>query len=166
MGDDSGQVLALDTEGRELWRGATTIVDYIRGLDDARVGGQAARRMANHNGLVKLFDETGHALWEYDLGSDLRRLRAYDLDGDGSGEILIGGDGSRLVLLEAATGVERFAKGVGQTIVEIREAELNGDPVRGSSWSAGAMAACGPSPPRAPSSRHPPLRPGDRDRGD
>jgi hypothetical protein len=128
LGDASGHVIALDTQGQELWRGDTTITDYIRGLDDARVDGVVHAAVANHNGLVKLFDETGAELWEYDLGSDLRRLRAYDLDGDGNSELLIGGDGSRLVLLDAATGDERFAKGLGQTIVEIREAELNGDP--------------------------------------
>lgn len=128
LGDASGAVVALDADGQEVWRGSTTIVDYIRGLDDARVDGRPHAAVANHNGLVKLFDEDGNELWEYDLGSDLRRMRAYDLDGDGNGEILIGGDGSRLVLLEAATGAERFAKGLGQTIVEIREAELNGDP--------------------------------------
>ncbi len=128
VGDDSGQVVALDTSGQEVWRGETAIVDYIRGLDDARIDGDPYAAVANHNGLVKLFDEQGNALWEYDLGSDLRRLRAYDLDGDGNSEILIGGDGSRLVALSAVTGEELFAKGLGQTIVEIREAELNGDP--------------------------------------
>jgi hypothetical protein len=78
--------------------------------------------------MVVVFDEQGQALWDYQLSGTLRRLRAYDLDGDGNGEILVGGDGSRLALLEAATGEERFNRGLGQAIIEIREAELDGEP--------------------------------------
>ncbi len=128
LGDARGAVVALDSSGRELWRGATTITDYVRGLDDARIGGVPHAAAANHNGLVKLFDERGNGLWEYQLNGILRRLRAYDLEGDGNSEILIGGDSGRLVLLEAATGAERFNRGLGQTIVEIREVELDGEP--------------------------------------
>jgi outer membrane protein assembly factor BamB len=117
LGDAQGAVVALDTNGDELWRGATTITDYVRGLDEVRVGGAAHAAVAN-----------GRVLWEYQLEGALRRLRAYDLDGDGDGEIIVGGDGSRLVLLEAATGEERFNRELGQAIIEIREAELDGEP--------------------------------------
>ncbi|MCC6190148.1 MAG: PQQ-binding-like beta-propeller repeat protein [Anaerolineales bacterium] len=128
LGDGQGQVVALDARGQGLWRGATTITDYIRGLDDVRVKGVIHAAVANHNGMVVVFDERGRALWEYTLDGTLRRLRAYDLDSDGNGEILVGGDGSRLVLLEADTGAERFNRGLGQAITEIREAELDGEP--------------------------------------
>jgi outer membrane protein assembly factor BamB len=128
LGDARGAVVALDGRGQEVWRGSTTITDYIRGLDDVRVGGTVHAAVANHNGLVVVFDEQGQALWDYQLSGTLRRLRAYDLDSDGNGEILVGGDGSRLVLLEAATGAERFSRGLGQAITEIREAELDGEP--------------------------------------
>jgi outer membrane protein assembly factor BamB len=128
LGDARGQIVALDARGQELWRGATTITDYIRGLDDVRIGGGVHAAVANHNGMVVVFDERGRALWEYTLSGTLRRLRAYDLDSDGNGEVLVGGDGSRLALLEAATGAERFNRGLGQAITEIREAELDGEP--------------------------------------
>jgi outer membrane protein assembly factor BamB len=128
LGDEAGQVVALDARGQALWRGATTITDYVRGLDDVRIAGVVHAAAANHNGLVVVFDEQGQALWDYQLSGTLRRLRAYDLDGDGNGEILVGGDGSRLALLEAATGDERFNRGLGQAIIEIREAELDGEP--------------------------------------
>ena len=58
----------------------------------------------------------------------LRRLRAYDLNGDGNGEILLGGDDGRLIMLDAATGKERFKPAWVRTITEIREAEINGEP--------------------------------------
>jgi hypothetical protein len=128
IGDAQGQVVALDRGGNEVWRGFTTITDYVRGLDEARVGGAPHAAVANHSGMVVVFDERGEARWNYQLSGTLRRLRAYDLDGDGNGEILVGGDGSRLVLLEAATGAERFNRGLGQAIVEIREVELDGEP--------------------------------------
>ena len=51
-------------------------------------------------------------LWTYSTGT-LRRLRAYDLNGDGNGEILLGGDGARLIMLDAATGQERLQSGAG-----------------------------------------------------
>jgi outer membrane protein assembly factor BamB len=128
VGDDRGQIAAYDSQGNELWRGATTITDYIRGLDDALVGGVRYAAVANHSGMIKVFDADGEELWEYQLDGTLRRMRAYDLDGDGDSEILAGGDGNRLVILDAATGAERFGQGLGQAITEIRAAELDGEP--------------------------------------
>ncbi len=128
LGDDEGQVIALDARGQPLWRGATTIVDYIRGLDEVLVDGTTQVAVANHNGMIKVFDETGAAQWEYSLSGFLRRMRAYDLDGDGTSEILAGGDGNRLVMLSADTGEELLNRGLGQAITEIREAELDGEP--------------------------------------
>lgn len=128
LGDDRGQVIALDDSGRELWRGSTTLTDYIRGLDEVVVNGARLVAVANHNGMVIVFDERGAARWEYSLPSTLRRMRAFDLDGDGTSEILAGGDGNQLVMLSAATGEELFSRGLGQAITEIREAEIDGEP--------------------------------------
>jgi outer membrane protein assembly factor BamB len=126
-GDDRGQLVSLNKEGQEVWRTNLSSGDTIRGLDDALIDGKLYLAAANHDGHVALYDARGQALWTYSAGT-LRRLRAYDLNGDGHGEILLGGDGARLIMLDAATGLERFNQALGQTITEIREAEINGEP--------------------------------------
>lgn len=126
-GDDRGQLVAVNQEGREVWRANLSSGDTIRGLDDALIDGKIYLAAANHNGSVALYDAQGKTLWTYSTGV-LRRLRAYDLNGDGTGEILLGGDGGRLIVLDAATGKERLSQALGQAITEIREAEINGEP--------------------------------------
>ena len=126
-GDDRGLLVALNQQGQEVWRANLSSGDTIRGLDDALIDGKPYLAAANHDGHVALYDAAGNALWTYSAGT-LRRLRAYDLNGDGISEILLGGDGARLIMLDAATGLERFNQALGQTITEIREAEINGEP--------------------------------------
>ncbi len=128
LGDADGQLVALAPGGAELWRTTLTPVDYIRGLDDVRVGGVVHLAAADYNGEIAVYDESGRQLWNYNLGGNLRRMRAYDLNGDGDGEILAGGETSRLVGLNAATGAELFSHDLGQNIIEIRDAEIDGDP--------------------------------------
>jgi hypothetical protein len=77
---------------------------------------------------VALFDEQGQPVWSYHLESTLRRLRSYDLDGDGSSEILVGGDSGKLVILDAAAGNVESSASLGQPITEIREAEVDAEP--------------------------------------
>jgi outer membrane protein assembly factor BamB len=128
LGDDNGLLVALSADGNEVWRARVSSGDAIRGLDDARVSGELLLAAANHNGNVALLDADGDTRWTYLLSGALRRLRAYDLNGDGTSEILIGGDGNRLVLLDAASGREIANRPLGQAITEIREAEINGEP--------------------------------------
>jgi hypothetical protein len=66
-------------------------------------------------------------VWTYSTGV-LRRLRAYDLNGDGNSEILLGTDNGQLIILDAATGRELFKRGLGQAVTEIREVEADGNP--------------------------------------
>jgi outer membrane protein assembly factor BamB len=126
-GDDKGQLIALDKAGREMWRDYLSSGDAIRGLDDVLIGGKIYLAAANHDGHVALYDVSGNALWTYSTDI-LRRLRAYDLNGDGSGEILLGTEYGKLIALDAATGNERFTRSLGQALTEIREVEANGDP--------------------------------------
>jgi hypothetical protein len=126
-GDDRGLLVALDQQGKEVWRANLSSGDTIRGLDDALIDGKPYLAAANHDGHVALYDAQGKALWTYSTGI-LRRLRAYDLNGDGNGEILLGGDAGRLIVLDAATGKELLNRSLGQAITEIREAEINGEP--------------------------------------
>jgi hypothetical protein len=128
LGDTNGNLVALDASGKVNWQVTLSSGDYIRGLDDARVDGEVFLAAANHDGTVGLFDSNGQQLWTYQLNGALRRLRSFDLNGDGTSEILIGGDGGELVVLNAANGKPVFTKTLGQTITEIREAELNGEP--------------------------------------
>jgi outer membrane protein assembly factor BamB len=126
-GDDRGQLVALDKQGREVWRANLSSGDTIRGLDDALIDGKLYLAAANHDGHVALYDAQGKPLWTYSTGI-LRRLRSYDLNGDGTSEILLGGDAGRLIVLNAATGKERVNQPLGQALTEIREAEINGEP--------------------------------------
>ncbi len=128
LGDTQGNLVALDATGKKIWQKSISSADYIRGLDDARINGEVFLTAANHDGTVGLFDSKGSQLWSYQLNGALRRLRAFDMNGDGTSEILIGGDGGVLVMLNAADGKPLFTKQLGQTITEIREAELNGEP--------------------------------------
>ena len=102
--------------------------DTIRGLDDALVGGQTLLAAANHDGSVQLLDSAGKARWSYTYPGLLRRLRSYDLNGDGNSELLLGGEANRLVMLDAASGKVKLDKPLGQVITEIRDAELDGKP--------------------------------------
>jgi outer membrane protein assembly factor BamB/flagellar basal body-associated protein FliL len=126
-GDDKGQLIALDEDGQELWRTYLSSGDAIRGLDDARIDGKIYLAAANHDGHVALYDVAGSALWTYSTGV-LRRLRAYDLDGDGDSEILLGTDNGQLIALDAVTGKQLFTRGLGQAVTEIREVEADGNP--------------------------------------
>lgn len=128
VGDDDGRLVALTTDGNEAWRANLSSGDVIRGLDEALVDGQVYLAAANHDGSVALYDAEGQPRWTYRLVGTLRRLRAYDLEGDGVSEVLVGGDGNRLAMLDAASGSERVQWSLGQAITEIREAELDGDP--------------------------------------
>jgi hypothetical protein len=128
LGDQSGGLLGLDADGGELWHTNLSNADAIRGLDDAKVNGQTFLAAANHDGSVALFDEQGQPVWSYHLESTLRRLRSYDLDGDGSSEILVGGDSGKLVILDAAAGNVESSASLGQPITEIREAEVDAEP--------------------------------------
>jgi outer membrane protein assembly factor BamB len=126
-GDDKGQLIALDKDGQEMWRTYLSSGDTIRGLDDVLIGGKIHLAAANHDGHVAVYDVNGNELWTYSTDI-LRRLRAYDLNGDGNGEILVGTEYGRLIALDAVTGAELFTRSLGQALTEIREVEANGDP--------------------------------------
>ncbi len=128
VGDGDGQLAALDSSGQEIWRDRLSGGDYIRGLDETDVAGQHNLAAANHNGAVALYDADGRPRWQYNLGEVLRRMRAFDLDKSGISEILIGGEQGRLVMLDASGEGEQLSERLGQTITEIREGEIDGDP--------------------------------------
>ena len=126
-GDDRGLLVALDTQGHEVWRDQLSSGDAIRGLDDVTLNGKTYLAAANHDGHVALYDAQGNTVWTYSTGV-LRRLRSYDLNGDGVSEILLGGDTGQLIVLNGADGKVVWNKSLGQAVTEIREAEINGEP--------------------------------------
>ena len=128
LGDSQGKLVSYSPQGELRWQAAISSGDVVRGLDDAIFGGQRYLAAANHDGTVAVFDENGTALWQYSLGGLLRRLRAYDLNGDGVSELLVGGEASAFVMLDASTGKVLHTFSPGQIITEIRSAEINGDP--------------------------------------
>ncbi len=128
LGDQRGALAALAPDGEILWQTQVSRGDYIRGLDDALVNGQVMLAAANHDGTVKLFNMQGQVVWSYNLPGGLRRLRAYDLDSDGNSEVLLGGEASQFVILNAANGEVLSSQLLGQAVSEIREAEIDGNP--------------------------------------
>ncbi len=128
VGGENGDLVAFDPKGNRLWDSNQFVSAEIRGLDDALAQGEPRLVVINRRGTVALFDDTGQVVWEYSARGDLRRMRAYDLDGDRNSEIFIGGENNALVALDATTGQVLFEKRLGQTITEIRSFELDGDP--------------------------------------
>ncbi len=128
LGDTDGQLVALDANGAELWRSNALLGSEVRGLDDALVEGGTMLAAANIDGSVALFDAQGQQVWTFNLAGGLRRLRAYDLNSDGQGEVLLGGETGRFIILNASNGDTLADNSMGQTITEIREIEFDGDP--------------------------------------
>jgi outer membrane protein assembly factor BamB len=127
LGDTSGQIVALGAGGEERWH-ARLGSDYIRALDEALIGGQRYVAAANHDGMLALFDENGRQRWSYSYGGALRRMRAFDLNGDGTSEIVAGGDRGQFVMLSAAEGNELWSEALGQAVTEARDINVDGDP--------------------------------------
>lgn len=127
LGDSAGQLVALDSRGQERWR-ARLGAQELRGLDEARFGASTYAVAANRDGSVAAYDQGGKRVWAFNLGEGLRRLRVYNLSGGTRADVLLGGDNGRLVRLDAAEGQSAGETRLGQTITEIRDAELNGDP--------------------------------------
>lgn len=128
LGDIGGNIISLDVNGNYLWDNELLFAGEIRGLDDALVNGEPRLAIIDRDGKVALFDDKGQVLWEYSASGDLRRMRAYDLDGDRNSELLIGGENNALVALDASNGQVLFERPLGQTITEIRSFELDGEP--------------------------------------
>ena len=126
LGDSDGNLLALGTDGSPRWS-ANIGNDEIRGMDDAIINGQTYVAVATRDGSVAVYDGTGKAAWS---GSQeqLRRMRAFDLNGDGTSEIITGGEYGAFKIINAANGNLLFDTILGQAISEVREVELDGNP--------------------------------------
>lgn len=126
LGDSSGGVLALGVDGAQLWQSNVGSAE-IRGMDDARIGGDVHVAAASNDGTVKVFASDGSTVWTVNQ-EQLRRMRAFDLNADGNSEIITGGEYGLFRIYNAANGQVVFEQTLGQAVSEVREVELNGDP--------------------------------------
>jgi hypothetical protein len=128
LGDIGGNIISVDVDGNNLWNNEIVFSREIRGIDDALVNGESVLAIIDRDGKVAVFDDQGQVLWEYSARGKLRRMRAYDLDGNQNSELLIGGENNALVALDASSGQVLFERSLGQAVTEIRSLELDGDP--------------------------------------
>lgn len=126
LGDSFGGLLSLNTDGAPQWD-MELGSDEIRGMDDVKVNGQTLLAVATRDGSVAIIDGNGKALWKGGQ-EQLRRMRAFDLNGDGTSEVITGGEYGTFRIYNAADGSILFETSLGQAVSEVREVELNGDP--------------------------------------
>ncbi len=126
LADTGGGLLAISTTGKPLWN-TTLGSQEVRGMDDAKIKGQTYLAVANYDGNLAIFDGNGKIIWQNNPGV-IRRMRAFDLNGDGTSEVITGGNNGDFIIWNAVDGSQLFNKSLGQPISEVREAELNGDP--------------------------------------
>lgn len=126
LGDSSGRLLALSLEGEPLWT-STLGSSEVRGMDDAKIGGQTYLATATNDGRLAVYDSQGKQVWS-ESQEQLRRLRAFDLNSDGNSEVITGGEYGAFFIYSAVDGSTLFNTTLGQAVSEVREVELNGDP--------------------------------------
>jgi hypothetical protein len=126
LGDTSSNLLALSVDGQQLWT-MNMGSDEIRGFDDAKISGQTYLAAASHSGLVRVIDSSGQFVWNNGQ-SQIRRMRAFDLNGDGNSEVITGSEYGDFYIYSAVDGSTLFNQSLGQAVSEVREVELNGDP--------------------------------------
>ena len=127
VGDPEGRLGAFSgVDGSLLWGGGVWGRGAIRGLDDLLLDGDRMLVTADRAGLVAVWDPTGERLWETFING-LRRMRTFDVDGDGRSEVYFGGEQGTVFVRDAA-GEPLWSHRIGQQVVEIRDGELDGDP--------------------------------------
>ena len=126
LGNSSGSILSLSTDGTPLWEDNLGNTE-VRGMDDVKVNGQTMVAVATNDGSLAVYDARGNAIWQ-ESQEQLRRMRAFDLNGDGTSEVITGGEYGTFRIYNAADGNILFETSLGQAVSEVREVELNGDP--------------------------------------
>jgi hypothetical protein len=134
-GDMNGHLVCLSSQGEILWEydlpNPTSNPDdaYVRGLDDVSLAGLTAVAAANYAGQFILLDGQGQTLWGPEKFPErLRRLRAYDLNGDGISEVMLGGEYGSVQARSGSDGAQLWPQAIGQRVQEIRDVEVDGDP--------------------------------------
>ncbi len=133
IGDMGGRLVALNSDGSSRWTYSlpTPLLRdnaYVRGLDDVTFAGGSRIIAANYNGDMVMLSAAGQPVWEWQFRSPIRRVRAYDMDGDGASEIVVGGEYGLLQCLSGNTGEVQWEHDLGKRVSEIRSANLDADP--------------------------------------
>jgi outer membrane protein assembly factor BamB len=102
----------------------------LRGTDDAWLNGRVRLAAAVYGGRVALLDEAGAPIWETTFPQPVRRLRAFDMNGDGTSEMLAGGLNGLLWLLSAAGDEPLWQNSIGDRVDEARFLEIDGNPAQ------------------------------------
>ena len=131
VGDAQGRIAALTSAGRPLWSyafAATTQNAEVRGLDDLALGQGRGRLLAvaRRSGEIVLLDGKGKLVASLQVRNPVRRLRVFDLDGDGRDEVVVGDEAGYYQSI-AADGKQTPLGSIGDTITEIRTLEADGD---------------------------------------
>jgi WD40 repeat protein len=126
LGDTSGNLMSITPSGQPVWEGSFGSQE-IRGMDDAKIDGKTYLAVASHDGTVAVLDGEGKPVWKKNQ-EQVRRMRAFDLNGDGVSEVITGGENGGLFIYSGKDGSTLFNKSLGQAVSEVREVELNGDP--------------------------------------
>jgi hypothetical protein len=131
VGDARGRVSALNSSGRVLW--SFQFADAaenaeIRGLDDIALGQGRGRlvAVARRAGEIVLLDGVGKMVGSFRARKPVRRLRAFDLDGDGRDEAVFGDEAGAYQVM-SADGTASPLGALGDTVTEIRTLEADGD---------------------------------------
>ena len=130
VGDALGRVAAFSSAGRPLWSHAfppATANAEIRGLDDLSPGKGAGRlvAVARRSGEIVLLDARGKTVAGLRVSHPVRRLRVFDLDGDGRDEALIGDEGGYYQAL-GADGKSAALGSLADAVTEIRALRSGG----------------------------------------
>ncbi len=137
-GDMNGHLVCLSSQGEILWEydlplpvpSSDPADAYIRGLDDVSLAETMAVAAANYAGQVAVLDGQGQLLWSQQgtFPEHLRRLRTYDLDGDGHSEVILGGEYGSVWARNGSDGQPLWSQFIGQRVQEIRDVEVDGNP--------------------------------------
>jgi outer membrane protein assembly factor BamB len=131
VADEAGNVVALDTTGKEAW--TFKVTGGLRRLrtEELLQPGMSAVLLGGENGILSVLDGlSGKLLWQADLGQAISEIRLAELDADpGTRELVVGGrrsgvwgytqDGRRLFAARVA--------GEKSKINEIAGMDVNGD---------------------------------------
>ncbi|MGE4563555.1 MAG: FG-GAP-like repeat-containing protein [Victivallaceae bacterium] len=109
----SGALMVLDTDGKELW---TKKFDFYRvhpaltivKVADLDGDGKKEILAGCDNWRVYAFDSKGKELWNYEVVHPTRAVEAFDLDGDGKKEVLCGTKYYMMSVLDAK-GARKWA---------------------------------------------------------
>jgi hypothetical protein len=127
-GTPEGRLLAFGSSGRPLWTWAFPSGEgELRGLDDLRDGKDRLVVAARRSGEMVILDRNGKPRRSLSAGGPLRRLRAFDADGDGRAEAHVGREDG-LYMVFPIEGPGRLAATLGDAVTDLRGVETDGDP--------------------------------------